>query len=421
VQGRKWWDIVVAAAVVIVGVLVVLEPPANGDRLVGALIILALIAIYYYAFGRRAKSNTTAEFVFQLVLIVGVVAGAWFSPNILTLQALVLPLLWYLSPTIHRAIILNVITVVCITVAYATGLGGSASSFVQGGVIESVSLAFSIALGLWINRIADYGNERGRLLDELTAAQSELELANREAGAAAERERLAREIHDTIAQSLTGIVMLAQRAKGEVARGGKGEVAGQNAAPAPATETITLIETMAREALDEARALVATIAGLPSQDADLAAAVARLSERFGRETGIQVSAAVNSGPISRDLEVVLLRCVQEALANVRKHSGASSASITIDRHGNEIRLTARDNGRGLVDYDPQREQGFGLSGMRDRIELVGGELNLAEADGGGTILSVTISVPENASSIAASKTRSETRTEPGAGAESAAT
>jgi signal transduction histidine kinase len=413
VQGRKWWDIVVAAAVVIVGVLVVLEPPANGDRLVGALIILVLIAIYYYAFGRRARSNTTAEFVFQLVLIVGVVAGAWFSPNMLTLQALVLPLLWYLSPTIHRAIILNVITVVCITVAYATGLGGSASSFVQGGVIESVSLAFSIALGLWINRIADYGNERGRLLNELTAAQSELELANREAGAAAERERLAREIHDTIAQSLTGIVMLAQRAKGEMA--------GQITAPAPPTETITLIETMAREALDEARALVATIAGLPSQDADLAAAVARLSERFGRETGIQVSAAVNSGPISRDLEVVLLRCVQEALANIRKHSGASSASITIDRNGNDIRLTARDNGRGLVDYDPQREQGFGLSGMRDRIELVGGELNLAEADGGGTVLSVTISVPENASSIAGSKTRSETRAEPGAGAQSAAT
>ena len=246
-QGRKWWDIVVAAAVVIVGVLVVLEPPANGDRLVGALIILALIAIYYYAFGRRAKSNTTAEFIFQLVLIVGVVIGAWFSPNILTLQALVLPLLWYLSPTIPRAIILNVITVVCITVAYATGLGGGASNFVQGGVIESVSLAFSIALGIWINRIADYGNERGRLLDELTAAQSELELANREAGAAAERERLAREIHDTIAQSLTGIVMLAQRAEGEVA--------GQNVEPAPPTETIALIETMAREALDEARAL----------------------------------------------------------------------------------------------------------------------------------------------------------------------
>ena len=412
-QGRKWWDIVVAAAVVIVGVLVILDPPANGDRLVGALIILALIAIYYYALGRRAKSNTTAELVFQLVLIVGVVAGAWFSPNILTLQALVLPLLWYLSPTIHRAIILNVITVVCVTVAYATGLGGSASSFVQGGVIESVSLAFSIALGIWINRIADYGNERGRLLDELTAAQSELELANREAGAAAERERLAREIHDTIAQSLTGIVMLAQRAKGEVA--------GQNTAPAPLTETITLIETMAREALVEARALVATIAGLPSQDADLAAAVARLSERFGRETGIRVSAAVNSGPLSRDLEVVLLRCVQEALANIRKHSGASSASITIDRDGNDIRLTARDNGRGLVDYDPQREQGFGLSGMRDRIELVGGELNLAEADGGGTVLSVTISAPENASSLAGSKTRSETRAEPRAGAESAAT
>lgn len=409
-QGRKWWDIVVAAAVVIVGVLVVLEPPANDERLVGALIILALIAIYYYAFGRRATSNT-AEFVFQLVLIVGVVAGAWFSPNMLTLQALVLPLLWYLSPTIHRAIILNVITVVCITVAYATGLGGGASNFVQGGVIESVSLAFSIALGLWISRIAEYGNERGRLLNELTAAQSELELANREAGGAAERERLAREIHDTIAQSLTGIVMLAQRAEGEVA--------GQDAAPAPATETIALIEAMAREALDEARSLVATIAGLPSQDADLAAAVARLSERFGRETGIRVSAAVNSGPISRDLEVVLLRCVQEALANIRKHSEASSASITIDRDGNDIRLTARDNGRGLVDYDPQREQGFGLSGMRDRIELVGGELNLTEADGGGTVLSVTISVPENVSSIAGSKARTDTRTEPGA--ESAAT
>src|SRR5690606_31207172 len=115
---------------------------------------------------------------------------------------------------------------------------------VEIGFTVLLTLTFSIAFGLWITHIATLSDERQLLLNRLQSAQAALEAASRDAGVTSERERLAREIHDTIAQDLTGMVMLAQRARQETD------------ATARAAQLAQLEQT-AREALTETRALVA--------------------------------------------------------------------------------------------------------------------------------------------------------------------
>jgi signal transduction histidine kinase len=228
-----------------------------------------------------------------------------------------------------------------------------------------LTLTFSIVFGLWITHIATLSEERQALLTELRATQAQLEAVSREAGATSERERLARDIHDTIAQDLTGMVMLAQRARQETD------------ATARASQ-LSQLEQSAREALTETRALIAD--GAPaSLDAGLASAIERIAARFAQETGIAVTVDVDDRTVDRTTEVVLLRCTQEALANVRKHSGATEATVTLARGT----LTISDNGTG---FDPDAPTtGYGLSGMRDRLALAGGNLDVVSGASGTTL------------------------------------
>jgi signal transduction histidine kinase len=150
--------------------------------------------------------------------------------------------------------------------------------------------------------------------------------------------------------------------------------------------------------------------------------VARLAERFERETGIAVAVDLAglgpvAGDLDRALEVVLLRCAQEGLANVRKHSRAGTATIGVVRSPEEITLTVADDGQGMGGYLPEAEHGFGLAGMRDRVALVDGRLELLDgrdtsepgaAPGRpGTVLRVTLPLntpaPEPALPVAASR------------------
>src|SRR5690606_3736963 len=150
------------------------------------------------------------------------------------------------------------------------------------------------------------------------AAQDELAALHRDAGVTDERARMSREVHDTVAQSLTGLVLLAQRARREQGAG------------ALDAETLELIETGARDALAETRALVAAAAPVELAQGGLPDALRHLAERFERETHISVTVSAQvEAPLERDIEVVLLRCAQEGLANVRKHAQAARARVEL--------------------------------------------------------------------------------------------
>jgi signal transduction histidine kinase len=369
----RWWHVAVTAmSIVLTAMVVATELPGTG--LLVALGAIAVILGGWFAIGRLAFHTGWASVAYRtmLILAVGVMVGA--HPVLAIAQTLAYPLLWVLARGLREAVVTNVL----LAMAVAAGFWVSTGDLVQTVITVGLSLAFSLAFGLWISQIAGRSEERQRLLDELRATQDRLAAAARDAGIAGERERLAREIHDTIAQDLTGLVLLTQRARRE------------HAAGAPEAGTLELLEQSARGALTETRALVAASAPVGLDAAGIVEALRRLADRFERETGVTVAVQADELPaLGRDTEVVLLRCAQEGLANVRKHAAATTASIAVVVEGGTVRLRVHDDGRG---FEPDTApSGFGLDGMRDRLALVGGSLDVTSSSR-GTVLSAVLPV-----------------------------
>ena len=373
-QNVRWWDAAVIGIVLITGGVLAVDPPYGPDDF-GAWACIAAVLVIYLLLGRRLVRNprTPLDLVNAALLAIAIGAGVAFEPFISFLQALVYPMVWVAAASMRTAVVSNVFVAVGMFVGYFAWTDFENVLLAAG--VALLSLVFSLALGFWFSRIAEYAEERGRLLGELESVQDELATMHRDAGVTSERERLAREIHDTLAQSLTGLVLLAQRASREIEP------------TDAASETIVLIEQTAREALGEARALVAANAAV-AVESGLADALVRLGERFSRETGVRIETHVEPVPLDRDLEVVLLRCTQEALANVRKHAHATSARVDVVARDDEVELTVEDDGVGPAGAD--EDSGFGVSGMRERLALVGGRLSLEPGATTGTVLRATV-------------------------------
>lgn len=384
---RRGWDSIVSiVSVVITIALVFLFPPATGARTAIALAAIGLFVLGYALIGREAIEPPRAAWRYPAFLSVAAVAagvGAGAAPFMAMLQTLAYPLVWVIGDSRRRGVGGSAVIAASVFVGASFGYGATLDSLLAGGTTAVFSLSFAIAIGLWIARIAEYGEERERLLAELTAAQSEVEALSRERGASAERERLARDIHDTLAQTLAGLVIFAERA-GRQSREGQTDAA---------ATTIATVEQVARDALVEARALVARTAAVP-QEAAFGAAVERLVERF-REHGtasIALESDEAAGDLDREAQVVLLRCLQEALANVTRHADAASVIVRVEVAADgAATLHVGDDGRG---FEPSNQgTGFGLEGMRERVALAGGSFDVASSPGGGTSLTVRLPAP----------------------------
>jgi signal transduction histidine kinase len=392
---RRWWDLAVLAMVAVIVFITAREPPYGPSEWL-AWGALGAFVLFYLGYVRarigveRLSHLAVVTVTFAVILAVGCAGDASFAST----QALLYPLVWISSPTKRSAIFANLALGAGLVVGYVAHFGPS--GLLPGVSVAALSVGFSVAFGLWIWRIAEYGDERGRLLDELQAAQGELAAMHRDAGVTDERARVAREIHDTIAQSLTGLVMVAQRTENRLA-----SVEGDAARAARAD--VELMEEMARDALTEARSLVAALTPV-GVDTTLADALRRLASTFERETGVHVEVtATESSGLDRELEVVLLRTAQEGLANVRKHAGAATVWITVqnderetaaqgasDRSPSSVRLTVRDDGVGPADLGEAGRHGFGLAGIRDRLALVGGRAAFGAAPEGGALLEIEV-------------------------------
>lgn len=364
-----WW---LAALAVVVSVCAVIIAVGAADlpRWWIAAGALAVFVVVFLAVGRRLHQGGPGAVALIVVSILTTFALTSTEPSLAVFQSLAMPAGWVLSRTRRGGILAS------FGIGLATGAGFliSISPFESALVSALVTFGFSFggscAIGLWIWRIGAYGDERARLLDELMAAQDELAALHRDAGVTAERERLARELHDTIAQSLAGLVLMTQRTRRDLAAGKLTD------------ETLALLEEGARDALTETRTLVAGSAPV-ELGGGIAGALELLAERFRRESGVAVSVSVAlDAPLHRDDEVVLLRCAQEGLANVRKHAKATTVAVSLEEGGGDVQLRVADDGRGL---DPAAiPDGFGLSGLRARLKLAGGSLEVS-SDGGTTI------------------------------------
>ncbi|MFD0889991.1 sensor histidine kinase, partial [Streptosporangium algeriense] len=193
-------------------------------------------------------------------------------------------------------------------------------------VIGLLSLASNLVFGPWIQDIIEQSQGRALLIEELENSRAEVARLSAERGAAAERERLAGEIHDTLAQGFTSIIMLVQAAQEQ---------------RDPARHLRLAVRT-AEENLAEARALITALGPAPLiSGSTLEEALGRMVSRFGEEVAVAVSFEVSgeSRPMWTGAEVVLLRAAQEALANVRKHAHASVVAVTLDRLPSTARLS----------------------------------------------------------------------------------
>lgn len=213
--------------------------------------------------------------------------------------------------------------------------------------------------------------------------------AGREAGVLGERQRLAHEIHDTLAQGFNSIVMNLQTAERRLPPGSES-----------ARHTLDVARNTARESLAEARRLVWALRPEALDRHSLPEAIEMLAGRWSEESGITAGATVTGSPrqLPPEVEAALLRTAQEALSNVRKHARARRVMLTVSYMEDVVALDARDDGVGFDSGEKMSEVrdhssgGFGLRAMRERIEQLGGTVQIESAPGEGTSLVIELPV-----------------------------
>ena len=225
-------------------------------------------------------------------------------------------------------------------------------------------------------------------MEENAGLHAQLLTQAREAGVLDERQRMAREIHDTLAQGLTGIVTQLEAT----------ERAGHR--PEQWRRHLDQARALARDSLSEARRSVQALRPEPLEDARLPDAIAHMAERWSRASGVVASVETTGEPrpLLAELEMTLFRVAQEALANVAKHAGASKVGLTLSYMDDTVLLDVRDDGAGFAAApgaaDGRRGQsqgqGFGLAAMRQRLQRVAGSLEIESAPGEGTAVNARV-------------------------------
>jgi signal transduction histidine kinase len=244
-----------------------------------------------------------------------------------------------------------------------------------------MSLA-GVLLGIWISAIIQQSTKRRELIEQLETAQTELSAVKTREGVLAERQRLAQEIHDTLAQGFTSIVMHLEAA--------------EQALPDDLDTLQRHLDQargIARTSLDQARRVVQDLRPDLLEQQSLPDAIERTAVRWSEETGIPLTTNTTGEPITLhpDIEVTLLRATQEALNNVRKYAQATTVQLTLSYMPDVVILDVQDNGVGLNGAEPSPlSGGYGLQAMRQRAEHLGGSVTLESESAEGTTVVVTI-------------------------------
>lgn len=252
-----------------------------------------------------------------------------------------------------------------------------------------ITVVVVTVLSNFIGAIIGQSEERKRLIEELEATRRELAAEEHRAGTLEERGRLAREIHDTLAQGFVGIVTQLEAADADLPIGMEATRRRLDAA-----------RRIARDNLTEARRLVAALRPEILEGASLPEALRRVAARWSDESGAvaRVTVTGDETPLPQDLQVTLLRAGQEALANAGRHAQASRVEITLSYLEDLVLLDVQDDGRGF-DPDLARARpggGFGIEAMRERVECLGGRLLIESGhgeSGHGQGTTLTIQLP----------------------------
>ncbi|MFE0725796.1 sensor histidine kinase [Streptomyces rochei] len=300
--------------------------------------------------------------------------GVWVAFPLYFLQLHLLP---------RRA---GVAAVVATAVVAIAGFAVHQDSFSAAMAIgPALGAAVAVAVVWGYQALYRESEHRRRLIEELTATRADLAAAQHTAGVLAERDRLAREIHDTLAQGLSSIQLLLRAAERALPQ-----------APQNAARYVDQARQAAADNLAEARRFVAALTPPTLEGTTLADALERLCTTTSARHRITARFHLTGdpAPLTTAHEVALLRIAQSALANTVRHAGATTAEVTLSYLGDHVALDIVDDGHGfdptlLPASDPETG-GFGLAVMRARTQALGGTLTIESAPGRGTALAARL-------------------------------
>ncbi|WP_327427262.1 MULTISPECIES: sensor histidine kinase [unclassified Streptomyces] len=359
------------------------DDPGSPFPVVSAGLLIPLIP-WYVAVGRPLLQSEPPDERHALGYLAG--ALALFLPSAILvgearLITFALVAQCFMALSLRRALVAVTLINITPVVGWALMWRPGFRDVFSNSLSALVTLAFSAVVGSWIIRIIEQSQERAELIAELDASRHEISRLSTAHGALAERERFSREIHDTLAQGFTSLLMLVQAVEAEL----------DHDLP-QARRHLALMAETARQNLAEARALVAGGAPADLDGATLPDALRRLAARH--DATLDVTGPVRALPAGP--EVVVLRSCQEALANARKHAGSSTAvGIALAYADDALTVSVRDDGCG---FDPAAPAGgYGLAGLRARAAEVGGTAQVRSTPGDGTTVTVCLPVPRSGS------------------------
>lgn len=387
----KWdwlWKALFYAAVVASTWLMLLDDDRKAPVWLG-LLLMGILLLWHWGglkLAYRRSDELDDQVIFRFIVIIGVIV-LWFA--LVNLSPAYYFTLFGLFGLVFRHLPLRygVIAILILTgsiIYEQLADAGETLSLTNSTIWLFLFTALgAIVLGVWITAIIGQSTRRRQLIEQLEATQAELAAAERRAGILEERQRLARDIHDTLAQGFTSIVMHLEAA--------------DQALP---DDLDTLQKHLdrargtARTSLEQARRVVHALRPHSLDQRSLPDAIERTAVRWQEEAGIPLTTTITGDPVPLhpDIEVTLLRATQEALANIRKHAQATAVQITLSYIDDVVVLDVQDNGVSFAGAAASSlSGGYGLQAMRERAEQCGGSVTLESEPGEGT--TVVVSIP----------------------------
>ncbi len=239
-------------------------------------------------------------------------------------------------------------------------------------------VTFSLFLGSRMHTVAVESAERLRLIQELRRREEEVSALAAARAAEEERARIARDMHDTLAQGFASIIVLGHAIRGELVDD-----------RAAAGRHLDMIVSTAQDNLEESRRIIHALSPARLMHTPLTTAIQRLAQEITQETGIDATLDITGDPwADPSVDVVTLRVVQESLANIRRHAHASHLQVALAYAAEDLHLGVSDDGHGFSTAGVS--SGFGIAGMKSRVADRGGTVQITSAVGEGTVVRARI-------------------------------
>lgn len=370
-RGAALWHIAAVVTQIIAVVIAMLEDTPRDSLAMAALMV---IFAAWYAFGihwTRTHHDLPPR---QLALYILPGWLIWFALTFYSFAFMFL--LFILIPQLFRFLTLQwaiPLGIMLNTLILARFQQSAPELTVTWAVLTSIMLISSVVFAQYISGIIHQSAERKALIAQLEAARQELAAAERKSGILQERQRLAHEIHDTLAQGFTSILMHLETAARK---------------PDAAAYHLEQAQAVARASLDDTRSVILALRSDNTPDNRLEDAVQQIVSMWSLAHKIRAEVTVTGIPVILSAEVnhAVLRIIQEALANIWKHAQASRVDITLTFLDDALMVDVQDDG---VGFEPNAAHpGFGLAGMRERAAKLHGRLiveSAAHANEGTTI------------------------------------